>query len=548
MNYKMKRALMLLAMTAAMTNGSAKPENTERTIRNDCFWQTVDGETIYSQGGGIFRFEDPETKKMRYYWYGVKYYAAEEYRKDPSVTLPNAQYDCVTCYVSDDLVNWKSLGEAVSHEEIDKHAGQTWLGRLGVVKVDSVYAMFVQCGSRVLVAESANPAGPFKWGRLINMQDMVGTTNTGDQTVFVDEDTGKGYLVCSKGNGRNRIFVAEIGRTKDDSIGLLDCTKVYDGAGREGNCMFKYGGKYYLCASNLYGWDCSYAYFLVADNVKGPYREAIAYYKRPDNDYPLNISNAMQIMPGSERDYAHLSQTGFFYTLRGTNGELVLYCGDRWAEFAGNGIGYNQWVPLSFDGEVPHFNSLSEWHLDPKNASWSVGSKNNFAINGSFDADRRIIPLAAKPRQEYLTGWTTEFLKGSVATVADTLSPRLNHAKSREDRRQTVGEMALLITDRQHFERRVSQEITATPYVPLADGSYTLTAKVKIEQPLKQLQLFAETGGRTFKTSAKKQKGEWQTVELKGIRLTGGKVKIGIHAKGNANARCLVDDITLVRE
>lgn len=165
MNYKMKRALMLLAMTAAMTNGSAKPENTERTIRNDCFWQTVDGETIYSQGGGIFRFEDPETKKMRYYWYGVKYYAAEEYRKDPSVTLPNAQYDCVTCYVSDDFTNWKSLGEAVSHEEIDKHAGRTWLGRLGVVKVDSVYAMFVQCGSQVLVAESANPAEPVQMGQ-----------------------------------------------------------------------------------------------------------------------------------------------------------------------------------------------------------------------------------------------------------------------------------------------------------------------------------------------------------------------------------------------
>ena len=44
-----------------------------------------------------------------------------------------------------------------------------------------------------------------------------------------------------------------------------------EGAGREGNCMFKYKGKYYLAASQLYGWDGSLAYYLVADDVWGPY-------------------------------------------------------------------------------------------------------------------------------------------------------------------------------------------------------------------------------------------------------------------------------------
>lgn len=33
---------------------------------------------------------------------------------------------------------------------------------------------------------------------------------------------------------------------------------------------------------------------------------------------------------------------------------MTIYCGDRWANFAGNGLGYNQWYPLSFDGNTPY--------------------------------------------------------------------------------------------------------------------------------------------------------------------------------------------------
>ena len=102
------------------------------------------------------------------------------------------------------------------------------------------------------------------------MQEMIGTPNTGDQTVFTDEDTGKSYLVYSYGSGRNKIYVSEIG-VKDGKVNLLDCTKIFEGESREGNCMFKYKGKYYMCASNIYGWDASLAYYLVADSIHGPY-------------------------------------------------------------------------------------------------------------------------------------------------------------------------------------------------------------------------------------------------------------------------------------
>jgi hypothetical protein len=112
-----------------------------------------------------------------------------------------------------------------------------------------------------------------------------------------------------------------------------------------------------MFASNLYGWDASLAYYLVADNVRGPY-------------YPVN---EMAVLNGAEDDYAHVTQTGFFFSIKGSKQETIVYCGDRWADFAGNGLGYNQWVPLSFKDSVPYFNSISSWNLDEKQAMGSCG-------------------------------------------------------------------------------------------------------------------------------------------------------------------------------
>jgi hypothetical protein len=56
-------------------------------IKNDVFWNTKDGQPIYSQGGGIFKFPDPETGNIKYYWYGVHYKEAETYRNNPAGSL-----------------------------------------------------------------------------------------------------------------------------------------------------------------------------------------------------------------------------------------------------------------------------------------------------------------------------------------------------------------------------------------------------------------------------------------------------------------------------
>ncbi|MBN8460602.1 MAG: family 43 glycosylhydrolase [Verrucomicrobia bacterium] len=520
----------LLSFTAGSPAYSQSPN-----IKNDVFRDTKDGKPIFSQGGGIFRFRDPKTNTEKFYWYGVEYQEAVKYREDPSVTYTRGnRFNAVTCHTSTDLVNWESEGEALTREEALKNGGPRawpWIARLGVAhfKDAGKYVMVAQYGAGILFAVADKPAGPFKWHHRKDMTETIGTPNTGDQTVFTDEDTGKSYLVYSYGKGRNKIYISEIG-LKGDKYDLLDCTQVYKGSGREGNCMFKYKGKFYLAASNLYGWDSSYAYYLVADDVRGPYL--------PEND--------MMIMKGAEDDYAHVTQTGFFVTVKGTQQDTVIYCGDRWAAFAGNGLGYNQWCPLSFDGDQPYFNSLHSWDLHVPTGRWRVADDNNWIKNASFEADRKDVPSGDKPKQERLMGWETKVTKGTKISL-ERGSPMLNHANSSEDRKQVIGERCLNMSDSTDFTRQVHQVIASSPYVKFEDGEYTMTAKVMNSDGFGKLEMYARSGGKEFSTAIKGENSRWATIELKEVRVSGNKVEVGFLAEGKGGSFCRVDDVSFVK-
>ena len=501
-------------------------------IKNDRFWNTTNGAPINSQGGGIFRFADPVTGITKYYWYGVYYEEADTYRNNPAVTLSKCTFRSVTCYSSTDLVNWTFEADVLTKDESLKDGKNTWVGRLGVawIKELNKYAMFVQHDKEVLIAVADQPAGEFKWHQKINMKEMIGTSNTGDQTVFTDDATGTSYLIYSYGNGRNKIYVSEIG-VKNGMVNLLDCTKVFQGESREGNCMFKYNGKYYMCASNIYGWDASFAYYLVADDIRGPYTP----------------TNEMLVMKGCAEDFAHVTQTGFFINVKGSKKETVVYCGDRWADFAGNGLGYNQWFPLSFEGTTPYFNSLHSWYLNAKTGEWKVADDNNYVRNGSFEADRRRIPSPVKPVQEYLLGWTTDVIEGNKVSLDSNTSPVLNYFNSEDERKIVTGEKSLCISDKINFKRKVSQTITTTTYVPLKDGYYTMTARLRNSSGFTQLEMYALSNGKNFTYSITEANASWKTISIAHVAVKGGKVEIGFNAEGAANAFCYVDDITLVK-
>lgn len=516
---------------ALMTLICAKATGTESPIiNNDTFWYTTANKPIYSQGGGIFRFPDPQTGEEHYYWYGVHYKGAETYLANPDMKNGDCTFVSVTCYKSDDLVNWTFVNDVLTPSSIDH---PRWFGRLGVAYVPEAkqYALFVQYNSNVLIATCSTSTGLFVKHNQLNMTNTIGTPNTGDQTVFTDPDTGKSYLVYSSGNGRNRIYLSEIGY-KDGKVTLLDCHLVYKGLGREGNCMFKYQNKYYLCASDLYGWNASNVYYLEAGSIYGPYMP----------------TNSMQKMPGANADYGHTTQTGFFYTVRGTKQETVIYCGDRWADFAGNGIGYNQWCPISFVNNKPYFNSLSQWHLNAETGEWKVGSDNNYVKNGSFDADRVNIPSARKPSQKYLHNWTTEVKKGNKIVIGNKKSPVLNGKNSITDRSIVTGNFCLNTSDKIAFQRKVYQKISSTSHVILPDGMYTLTVYAKAGNLFNKLYMYAKSGDMTFKVDMPDADDQWHTYTIDDITVKNGIIEVGFFADGPAHAWCHIDDVKLVRK
>lgn len=313
-----------------------------QTIQNNSFWKDNDGNPIYSQGGGIFKFGDT------YYWYGVRYTGAESYYNNPTKyynnTTKDVKFVAITAYSSKDLVNWKFEGNIVDTStalNIDAKEGDafsskenlgqaTWIGRLGVTynKNTNKYVLLVQmefgdANPCVLFIQSDTPTGKFNYANIQKWISGSPTQGTGDQTVFIDDDNSA-YLIFSKRKGRDKAFVSKI--SDEDSLSIepaVEVASVSNGkiaAGREGNTMFKKKGKYYIATSDLHGWNSSATHIIESDSVQGTYSK----------EYTLK---------GTEKDYSHVTQTGFFVTVQGSKEETVIYCGDRWSDFAWNGIG-----------------------------------------------------------------------------------------------------------------------------------------------------------------------------------------------------------------
>ncbi|MBT1180831.1 family 43 glycosylhydrolase [Bifidobacterium sp. CP2] len=522
------------AAAAATTAATASP-----TITNDTFWKDTDGNPIYSQGGGIFDFTDPATGKTLHYWYGVHFKEAETYAAKPTDPINNNTFVSVDVYSSTDLVNWKNEGQALTREQADAFSADFggrkagWVCRMGVAYVKSLkkYAMLIQhemptddsgkkFDKKVLLATSDTPTGPFTAERRLDMKDYgLGTTNTGDQSVFQDTD-GTGYLIYSYGSGRGSQWVAQIGE-KDGRVDLLNPTKVYQGRGREGNAMFKYKNKYYYASSDLFGWDSSRIHYLVADNIYGPYTP----------------TNSTVIMDGSREDFGHIIQTGFYYTVHGSKQETVIHAGDRWADFAGNGLGYNQWNPLSFSADgTPSFNSMSQWSLDAATGEWAVGKDNNYVLNGSFEADR--VPLGVNGYNDKdgknipdLAGWT----RTNPAAV-------YNDA----DKAGRVGDYNLQFNSASAYTAKIEQTVKPARFA-FPDGEYTLSVQHMSTKNLKEAKLYAVSGGKTYETSlAESTGGKWVETSVP-VTVSGGEAVVGISVDGNAGDLLRADDVTLVR-
>lgn len=492
----LNKTLMFLMIILLLFMSSVESINVKalsQVIQNDIFWKDVSGNPIYSQGGGIFKFGDT------YYWYGVKYNGAVTYYNSPTKLNNDSSFNAVTCYSSKDLVNWKFENNILTSATLGMENSQ-WVGRLGVAynKNTKKYVLITQFNDKELFASCNTPNGNFAVeGIQAKITNMVNDM-TGDQTVFVDDD-GKAYLICSSRNGRGNLYVAPL--RESDYLNVEPATRVFGGVGREGNCMFKYNGRYYLCSSDLHGWNSSHCYYISAANIMGPY-------------------SSEAVMSGTDADFCHVTQTGFFVTVKGSAATTVIFCGDRWSDFAGNGLGYNQWCPLSFNNTTPVFNSLSQWNFDATTGEWSIGEGNNFVLNSSFEADR--------VSQNTLAGWTN-----------------WNSGTSDANSNTTGGH-----TGRFSMQQKSTSDYKSSMYqnIGLPNGTYTLKAWVKSSGGQNTCDLYIKDfGGSEMNYSIKNAINNWTQISISNINVTNGKCEVGIYSDAKANNWCQVDDISLVR-
>jgi hypothetical protein len=304
-------------------------------------------------------------------------------------------------------------------------------------------------------------------------------------------------VVFSNKSGRSHLYVAPL--RSSDFLQVDAATNVYNSSsgGREGNVMFKHEGTYYFCSSDLHGWNASHTYCITSTKINGPYSSEF-------------------VLQGTDADFSHVTQTGLAFQVSGSSGSFVMFGGDRWSDFAGNGIGYNDWMPVTFNGKTPVFHSLSQWNIDAAAGTWSVGRGNNHVLNPSLEADR--------VSQSTLAGWTNSGTGSG------------NHSGGH--------------TGRWAMQQYASSAYTAGTYqnISLPNGTYTLSAWVKSGGGQKTATIFAKNFGATeMNHSINQPIGSWTQVTIPAIKVTNGSIQVGVYSDANAGNWVNVDDFSLVQ-
>jgi hypothetical protein len=461
------------ASGAAGANGGLGGAPGNAVIINDQFWRDTAGAPIYSQGGGVLQVGDT------FYWYGVKYGGGVTYAATPTRSNNDTSFAGVTIYSSKNLVDWKLENTVMP--------GNTtgWFGRLGVVyhAATKKYVLVAQGGGGLYFATSATPTGPFTFDNVQRTLPGIVNGATGDQTTFQDDD-GRAYLISSSSMGRAHRYVSPL--RASDYLAVENAVLVYSGVGREGNCMFKHAGVYYFCSSDLHGWNASPAYCVSATNISGPW-------------------SAEFTMGGTALDFGHVTQTGFFVSVTGSAQNTIIFAGDRWSDFAGNGLGFNQWMPLSFSGTMPSMQSLTHWSIDTATGAWSVDARNNYVLNPSFEADRVAMTQPA--------GWT-------ATNGTNVQTPHTGRWSW-----QLTGTSSL------------SQKLAGLP-----NGTYALSAWVEANGT--GAQLSAGGFGGTDVTAAIPRATGWTHVTLPGISISNGQCNVTVTSAGQTVS---IDDFVLSR-
>ena len=203
-------------------------------------------------------------------------------------------------YHSTDLVHWEVIAQPVSPSWTvygDEPGGGIWGGHM-VYYNNSYWHFFARGGVGMFYVKADSPEGP--WSSPTAINTFPGLPPFGqDNSIFIDEDTGKWYLLTKAGQENNHIV--ELGEDGQPTGVVLDLTWLnpssegYPYGWAEGPVMWKYKGYYYYSfAQHLYGeqyvmrsdtlTDDKSAWTIIGSNIfTGP----TGTYNRPNHIAPV---------------------------------------------------------------------------------------------------------------------------------------------------------------------------------------------------------------------------------------------------------------------
>lgn len=320
----------VLALIAPV--GAIAQESVRTHIEPGEAWNDIDGNFINAHGSCVIFHGG------KYYWYG----------EDRTGMKSNG----VSCYSSDDLMNWKREGLALSTTgEMRDDMNDISDGRLferPKVIYNANTKQFVMWShwernkgdygaGRVCVAYSDKPTGPFVFHKTMRPNNH----DSRDQTLFLDND-GTAYHIGSTDMNTNTLV------TKLDQS-YLEPTELRNksllGKKCEAASIFRVGDCYFGLFSGCTGWD------------PNPGRIAYTYDLLGDWTYA-----DMNFAVDKDRNRTYGSQSAYVLPVNGKDNAFV-YIGDRWNS---KDVEHSTqvWLPISMRSGYPTVTWHEKWNLD----------------------------------------------------------------------------------------------------------------------------------------------------------------------------------------
>lgn len=331
---KLKGKMMICALMCI--SGALAAEAAGIVLKQGEVWPDSEGNHINVHGGCVLKADS------LYYWYG-------EIRPNRGFTMDRG----VGCYVSPDLVNWRSAGSVLTLSDTpgaDIEKGCI-IERPKVVYNPKTgkYVMWFHlelkrrgyAAARAGVAVSDSPEGPFEFigsGRvnpgiwpenmpqedrdatiteeglegwtpewkeavargLYTHRDFEGGQMSRDMTIFVDDD-GKAYHVYSSEENLT-LQIAELSDDYTSHTGRY--IRIFPAGHNEAPAVFKHDGRYWMITSGCTGWAPNEARLMTATDMLGEWTQLPNPCVGPNSDKTFGgQSNYVLAIPGAEPRY-----------------------------------------------------------------------------------------------------------------------------------------------------------------------------------------------------------------------------------------------------